>query len=608
MGGCCESINNTNNKPNKNNTSKNGNNHNINKNQRPNNKLNKDINTNILNKNNNNSNNHKENSSNDNKLKNKKNNIKDNNKNKTENNNKNSFLKKTEKVNSQLNDNSKINNYSIDYSNLIGKGAFGKIYLSKDLKSGKDVAIKIEENNEQFSYLLNEYKAYQKLGNYDKIPKIYDCFQRDNKNYLVMDILGSSLNSLFKQNHRFFSLATVLNIGLQIVDILEYIHSKNIIHRDIKPDCFLMGKEEKTKIYIIDFGFAKNFIDTKLNIHYPLKKDRFVGNYKFTSNNSIIGGYKKSRRDDIESLAYMLIYFLKGSLPWENKTNKADVQKIRNQTSINELCEGLSLEIKSFFIYSLNLKFFETPNYDYLRQLLNNCAKYNKVDLTNNYDWIKNINVEVLETKSFIAVTNKDFETISCAANSKLGADEISIIENNYIKTKNAFNLNKILRTKGIDGLNEEDYETFYALNKAIKNYKTEQDYLVHRYVDNYYLKDTFQFDPSDDDIMFNLEKIKEQIGSIKVEKGFMSCFMTDKHIIERNVKLEIKIPKGTNAYITQNKDESEIILGVNTEYKILSAMIVDGKIQIEICILNNMESSLLYPLSKITNDDQDKN
>ena len=83
---------------------------------------------------------------------------------------------------------------------------------------------------------------------------------------------------------------------------------------------------------------------------------------------------------------------------------------------------------------------------------------------------------------------------------------------------------------------------------------------------------------------------------------------MTDKHIIERNVKLEIKIPKGTNAYITQNKDESEIILGVNTEYKILSAIIADDKIQIEICILNNMESSLLYPLSKITNDDQDKN
>ena len=596
MGGCCESINNTNNKPNKNNTSKNGNNQNINKNQRPNNKLNKDINTNILNKNNN-SNNHKENSSNDNKLKNKKNNIKDNNKNKTEDNNQNSFLKKTEKVNSQLNDNSKINNYSIDYSNLIGKGAFGKIYLSKDLKSGKDVAIKIEENNEQFSYLLNEYKAYQKLGNYDKIPKIYDCFQRDNKNYLVMDVLGSSLNSLFKQNHKIFSLATVLNIGLQIVDILEYIHSKNIIHRDIKPDCFLIGKEEKTKIYIIDFGFAKNFIDTKLNIHYPLKKDRFVGNYKFTSNSSIIGGYKKSRRDDIESLAYMLIYFLKGSLPWENKTNKEDIKKIRSQTHINTLCEGLPLEIKSFLIYSLNLKFFERPNYDYLRQLLNNCSKYNKVVLKNNYDWIKNIQAEKLETKSFVNITNKDFDNLSAVANSKVGVDDRSIIEKNYTKNPNSFKLNAILRTKGVDGLDEDDYETFYALYKAIKSYKTEEDYLVHRYVDNHYLKGTFKFNPSDD-INFNLQKVKEQIGSIKIEKGFMSCFMTDNHIIKRNVKLEIKIPKGTNAYITQNKEESELILNINTEYQIMDAKIVDDIIQIDVCILNNRESSLLFSLS----------
>ena len=90
---------------------------------------------------------------------------------------------------------------------------------------------------------------------------------------------------------------------------------------------------------------------------------------------------------------------------------------------------------------------------------------------------------------------------------------------------------------------------------------------------------------------MYNLTKIKEQINSIKVEKGFMSCYMTDKHVIERNIQLEIKIPKGTNAYITENKEESEIILGCNTEYQIIDAKIVNNIIQIDISILNNKKS-----------------
>ena len=165
--------------------------------------------------------------------------------------------------------------------------------------------------------------------------------------------------------------------------------------------------------------------------------------------------------------------------------------------------------------------------------------------------------------------------------------EDRSIIENNYIGKTKSFDINRILRIKGKEGLSEEDYQTYFTLTRVINNYETEQNYMAHRFVDNNYLKSVFNFNPTND-IQYNLKKIKEQIGTIKVEKGFMSCFMTDKHIIKRNVLLEIKIPKGTHAYITNNKEESEIILGCNTEYKINDAKILNNFIQIDILILNN--------------------
>ena len=501
------------------------------------------------------------------------------------------------KNNTRSNDISKIDKYTIDYSKLIGKGAFGQIYIGIEKDSLKEVAIKIEEqnNNSTFSYLMKESKIYSILKGYNHIPKIYDCFQNDNKNYLVMEILGSSLDFIFKMYNKHFSLSTVLNLGIQFIDIIEYIHSKNIIHRDLKPDCFLVGEKNKSKINLIDFGFAVNYIDPKIGLHYPLRTSAFVGNYKFTSNNSILYNYNKSRRDDIESIAYILIYFIKGCLPWENCQSKTEMQIARRQTSIAGLCNGVPEEIKTFLSYSLSLKFIEQPDYNHLRDLLNTCAMNRNIILTkNNYDWIISHNIELMESKTFVSINDRKFDTLSVTANSHVEENVRSVIESNYIKNKKSFELNKILRTEGIPGLNDEDYETFFALTKAIQNYQTEEDYLVHRYVDNNYLKSVFNFDPTND-LEYNLKVIKEQINSIKVEKGFMSCFMTDKHIIERNVKLEIKIPKGTNAYITQNKEESEIILGCNTEYQIMDAKIVNNIIQIGISILNNKKSFISF-------------
>ena len=166
----------------------------------------------------------------------------------------------------KFNDKSRMDNYTIDYSRLIGKGAFGQIYLGTDKKTQKSVAVKVEKKSTGFSYLLNEYKNYRKLKGYKHIPIIYDCFQDNDNNYMVMELLGTTLESIFRKYNKIFSLSTVLNIGIRILEIIEFIHSKNIIHRDLKPDCFLVGKKDESKIYIIDFGFAVNYIEPKLGL------------------------------------------------------------------------------------------------------------------------------------------------------------------------------------------------------------------------------------------------------------------------------------------------------------------------------------------------------
>ena len=482
------------------------------------------------------------------------------------------------------------NTYIIYSSNILGKGGFGIVYFGKHYTTDQNVAIKIEPKRPGFSYLLNEYRVYYNLSNYEQIPKIYNCSESGNNNVLIMELLGDSLETTFKKFNKKFSLSTVLNIGIQIINILEYVHNKDYIHRDIKPDSFLLGiGRETSKIYIIDFGMAIKYKNPVTGYHNPpIKGSGFIGTYKFSSNNSFIG-YNKSRRDDIESVGYILVYFLKGFLPWEGTNSFDNIKKIRLSTTIDTLCEGLPLEIKEFIKYSQNLSFIETPNYNYLRDLLNNIAKNNNIILTkNNYDWILDKQIKKIEKTNFKKLNDLEFINLSGVANSCVGNDDKKLINKEYIKSQKSFVINNILRTKGILGLNEEQYKLFYILNKVIKSLNTEEDYMAYRYVDNNYIKSVFLFNPTTD-INYNISKIKEQIGTIKIEKGFMSCFMTNKHIIERNIILQIKIPKGTNAYITDNKDESEIILNCNTEYQILDALLYNKDIiQINVCIINH--------------------
>ena len=283
---------------------------------------------------------------------------------------------------------------------LIDKGAFGSIYIGIQKSTGDEVVLKIELNPQDNSvmHLKYEYKIYQILQGGPGIPKIYDYFHEEKEDILVMELLGPSLEKIFIKNNKKFSLTTVLMIWEQILYIIEHMHSKDLIHRDIKPGNFLIGKgNKKSIIYAIDFGLSKKYKDSKSHLHIPYRDGKdLTGTARFVSINTHLG-IDQSRRDDIESIGYMMVYFLKGNLPWmglgltDRKKIFEKISEIKKKTSLDILCQGLPKEIITFIQYARNMNFEDKPNYKYLRSLVRKMAKNNGIKLDyNKFDWIVN--------------------------------------------------------------------------------------------------------------------------------------------------------------------------------------------------------------------------
>ena len=201
----------------------------------------------------------------------------------------------------------------------IGEGCFGSIFKGKNIRSNEEVAIKIESIATQSKLLKNESIIYQYLLNTNGIPSV-KWYGRDSRNYyMVINLLGESLQ-VVKENVGVFSLKSTLQIGIQVITLLKTIHDKGLIHRDIKPDNFLFGlNDKKNQLYIIDFGFCRTFINNDTKEHIPMAKlNNLIGSLTYASINAH-NYIELSRRDDLESLFYMLIYFVRNQkLEWQN--------------------------------------------------------------------------------------------------------------------------------------------------------------------------------------------------------------------------------------------------------------------------------------------------
>ncbi|CAN4103780.1 unnamed protein product [Withania somnifera] len=191
-----------------------------------------------------------------------------------------------------------------------------------------------------------------------------------------MDLLGSSLEDMFNFCSRKLSLKTVLMLADQMINRIEFVHSKSFLHRDIKPDNFLMGLGRRAnQVYIIDFGLAKKYRDTSSHQHIPYRENKnLTGTARYASMNTHLG-IEQSRRDDLESLGYVLMYFLRGSLPWQglkagNKKQKYEkISERKVSTSFEALCRGYPTEFASYFHYCRSLRFEDKPDYAYLKRI-----------------------------------------------------------------------------------------------------------------------------------------------------------------------------------------------------------------------------------------------
>ncbi|KRX65402.1 Casein kinase I isoform alpha, partial [Trichinella sp. T9] len=294
----------------------------------------------------------------------------------------------------------------------IGSGSFGDIFLAIHKCNGEEVAVKIESCKTRHPQLLYESKVYRFLQGGIGIPHIKWFGVEMNSNILVMDLLGPSLEDLFNFCSRRFTMKTVLMLADQMIGRIEFLHVKNFIHRDIKPDNFLMGiGRHCNRLFLIDYGLAKKYRDNRTRHHIPYRDDKnLTGTARYASINAHMG-IEQSRRDDLESMGYVLMYFNLGKLPWQglkaaNKRQKYEkISEKKISCPVEVLCKGYPAEFAMYLHYCRNLRFEEAPDYVYMRQLFRILFRTLNHQFDYTFDWtmLKNNN----KNNSTSAVNNE---------------------------------------------------------------------------------------------------------------------------------------------------------------------------------------------------------
>lgn len=286
----------------------------------------------------------------------------------------------------------------------VGAGNFGELRIGHDVDNNSKVAVKLEEQASKNPQLAREYHFYQMLKEYSEtpvegFPDVLFYGQIAKYNALVMDLLGPSLDDLFELCEKNFSIHCVCTIGLQIVDRFQQMHNRGLIYRDVKPENFLIGRKSLNNfetIFIIDMGLAKIYRDPRTKIHMSERNNQAVtGTARYMSVSANLGR-EQSRRDDLEAVGHLLIYFIKAKLPWQGLKPTKEVKdhikliaKVKDETKLEELCNGLPLEFYEYMRYIRSLNFYDAPDYGFLQRLLIDAYDNSDKEHGFQYDWSK---------------------------------------------------------------------------------------------------------------------------------------------------------------------------------------------------------------------------
>ena len=275
---------------------------------------------------------------------------------------------------------------------VLGEGSFGNVYLVKNILTNKLYAAKLEDKIKSFGYLKNEALLLFTLTGLG-IPKIITFGYSGKYNIFIEQLLGKDLNKLFRSSKN--KIKDLCMTAIQILDRLKYIHSKDIIHRDIKPTNFLIGNPDSSTIYIIDFGLSRKYRSSRTGKHMKFSKCKAIPCTMLFSSINASNSIEQTRRDDLESLAYTLVYLVNGKLPWNGIIAKTKYEcllkakKVKENTSSEKLCEGLPKELAIFTEYVKSLKFDENPNYDFLKNLFIKTLKNINEENDYNFSWVR---------------------------------------------------------------------------------------------------------------------------------------------------------------------------------------------------------------------------
>ena len=435
---------------------------------------------------------------------------------------------------------------------LIGEGSFSVVYEGININDKSKVALKIEQRNSKIVLLKEEALSIFKLQG-PGIIKFISFGHTKDYNVLVEPLLGKSLYNLYLETKKSFTLKDICIIAIQCLERIEHIHSKGYIHGDIKPENFIMGINDPRIIYIIDFGLCKKYRSDRTGNHIQFSiTKKMYGTARYASTNSL-RGVQISRRDDLESLSYMILYFLMKKLPWQGvKANSLQnrykkIYYMKKKLCEDELFKQLPAEIQNFYKSIKKLKFEEKPNYILLKQYFRDLLKLNNYNENENFSWIndRSLTEVKLETDLKKRKSNSHKRLMDKLFKNSSYGDKNS--KENNIKTTNNYKERKQSNNKSLSINNDFIYN---SNNKEIKSIN-EAIIDVGEFSDNY----------EENNLKNNLKQIKknnsdlrknQNTNNVNIDNYFMKEYHSNNNF---NKNENSKEDYNKNIYDYENKN-----------------------------------------------------